>query len=286
MDAAKLLESKAKKWPGIVQTVSLLIMIATLAFNKPESEFGLWQTALVVAVAVLLYRFGAILDDLVFDPLYGLKPSDEALKLWPKVAAKLFSPIKWFVDQLPGTKDMVNDRKEATKVLRPRIDLNFITGDVTDKDCVGIYAAAKTLFEGSDQWEDQVKPPLELSKVIRSVICPIFAILVFDVVNSIWKMAWFDRLLRAPVLNWLVWWEVSLTLLLLALVLYVWLRVLHMRAMYKLVSSSKYIALPIECGISNDDHEYRTVLPARHLRIGETIKQKEGEHPPMFLLLR
>jgi len=48
-----VLEGKGKKWPGLVQVVSLLTVIATLVINKAEKEFALWQTALVLALAVL-----------------------------------------------------------------------------------------------------------------------------------------------------------------------------------------------------------------------------------------
>jgi hypothetical protein len=55
MNLTKLLETRAKKWPGIVQVGSLLTTIAVL-LRHPAKEFTPWQAALLLALAVLLVR--------------------------------------------------------------------------------------------------------------------------------------------------------------------------------------------------------------------------------------
>ena len=283
MELTKFLEKRAKKWPGIVQVASLLAVIMALAINKPEKEFALWQTALVVALAVLFHFMGTTLDAVVFDPLYGLKPSPSTLlKRGLRLMARgLFSPIKLVVDQLPGTYEMADCRKAAAENLRSKIEGTNCTCE-EDKDREGVYNSAKALFEGSDEWDDKVKPWLEISKAIRSFIWPLAAILVYDVGHdhSHWHMPWLDDLLSVPVLNWLSRWEVSVAALFLALVLYLWLRVFHMRAMYKLVNNIEYILFPNWC---HEGAKYRTALPARRLAIGESREQSTDK--PVFVLI-
>ena len=281
MDLTKLLERRAKKWPGIVQVASLLAVIAVLVLHKPEKEFTLWETALVLALAVLFHTMGGTLDDIVFDPLYGLKPSGLLKRAWRFIARGMFFPIKFIADLLPRTKEMANERKAATEELRTRISGSTFTCG-KDDDCKGIYNSAKTLLESSEEWDDHVKPWLEMSKTIRSFVWPLIVVLVYDVEHYRWRMAWLDRLLSPRALNWLTWWEVSLSALLLALVLYVWLRAFHMRAMYKLVNNSEYIAYPIG---RESRREYRTAIPARHLSIGETDGQQKVKPRPVFLLV-
>ena len=111
---------------------------------------------------------------------------------------------------------------------------------------------------------------------------PLIALLVYDLEHVRWGVAWLDPLLSAPILNWLSRWEVSLTVLLFALVLYVWLRAFHMRAMYKLVNNSEYIPFP---NGSDRRGEYRTAIPARHLAIGETNRMEKDKPRPVFLLV-
>ena len=280
MDLMKALEKRAKKWPGIVQVASLLGVIVALAIHKPEKEFGLWQTVLVLALAVLFHRIGTTLDAVVFGPLYGLEPSKPLKRVWRFVARRLFFIIKLVVDRLPGTREMQEKRSEAAGTLRCKIAGSKFTYQ-KDVNCEGVYDDAKVLLEKSDEWDDHIKPWLELSKAIRSFIWPLTAIFIYDVGHDRWPMPWLDNALSVSVLNWLSWWAVSISALFLALVLYIWLRILHMRAMYKLVKESKFILLPIEC---TEGAEYRTALPARHLAIGEKSKEPR-QATPVFVLI-
>jgi hypothetical protein len=143
-----------------------------------------------------------------------------------------------------------------------------------------VYATTKALFEKSDEWDDNVRPWLETSKAIRSFIWPLAFILVYDIGHDLRPIPWLDDLLSMPVLNWLSSWTVPLASLFLALVLYLWLRVFHMRAMYKLVNNSQYIPFPIDWDKSA---EYRTALLARHLAIGEIGEHRKDK--PVFVLI-
>jgi hypothetical protein len=280
MDLAELLGKRAKQWPGYVQVASLVTVFMALVIHKPEKEFALWQTAVVLVLAASFYLLGSKLDAVVFAPLYGLKPVNPLKRGWRFMARGLFSPIKLVVDQLPGTYEMTDWRKAAAETLRGKIAGSKFTCSDEDKDCEGVYNSAKALFERSDEWDDNVKPWLEISKAIRSFIWPLAIILVYDVGLDHWHIPWLDDLLSVPVLNWLSRWGVSLAALFLALVLYLWLRIFHMRALYKLVNNSEYILFPIKC---DRGAEYRTALLARHLAIGEIGKQRKDK--PVFVLI-
>jgi hypothetical protein len=281
MDLTKMLERRAKRWPGIVQVASLLAAIAALLLHKPEKELAVWETALVLFLAILLYVMGTTLDEIVFDPLYGLKPSSLRKRAWGFVARGIFSPIQFIVDNLPGTSQMAHYRKLATEELRGKISRStFIY--TKEEDCQRIYNDAKTLLESSEEWDDHVKPWLEMSKAIRSFVWPLLTIFVYDLGHGRWSIPWLDTVLRVPVLNLLALRGVSLAALLLALVLYIWLRAFHMRAMYKLVKNSEYIPFPMRPDWTG---EFRTAIPARHLTIGETSKKEKDETRPAYLLV-
>jgi hypothetical protein len=207
---------------------------------------------------------------MLFDPLYGLKPSRPIRRAWRPIARVIFFPLRLVADQLPGTVQMIFDRKVAAATIRSKITgSSFICKD--DEDCAGIYNSAKSLLENSEAWDDHVKPWLERSKVARSFVFPLTALLLYDLVPYGWRIAWLDRILSAPILRWISDWWVCLGALLLAAVLYVWLRAFHMRAMYRLVINSEYIPLAIRqtvCG------EYRTAIRTSHLGIGEAGRRK------------
>jgi hypothetical protein len=159
MDITKILERRAKKWPGIVQVISLVAIVMALYFGK--DRMTPWKNAFALVLAILLYRLGGTLDDIVFDPLYGLRPSGQVKRVWRLVACAIFSPIRFVVDKLPGTRELAVFRRAATEELRGRVaGGRFLL--TKEEDCQGIYSAAKTLLEGTDEWEDHVKPWLEI----------------------------------------------------------------------------------------------------------------------------
>lgn len=279
MDITKVLERRAKKWPGIVQVVSLLAIVMALYFGK--DRMTRWNNVFVFVLAILLYTLGSTLDGIVFDPLYGLRPSGKLKRVWRLVAWAIFFPVKFVVDKLPGTRELAVYRKAATEELRGRVaGARFSV--IKEEDCQGIYSAAKTLLEGTEEWEDHVKPWLEMSKAIRSFVYPLTAVLAYDLVHGRLSFSWLEASLSTWILNLLERWGVWFAALMLALVLYVWLRAFHMRAMYKLVTNSQYIAYPTraEC-----EGEYRTVIPARYLDIGEPAGDKTDRRLPVFLLV-
>jgi len=246
--------------------------------DKPR--FVAWRL-LVLVLAILLYSLGTTLDVIVFDPLYGLAPSGLIKRAWRFIACLIFSPIKFVVDKLPGTKEMAGYRKAATAELRGRINGSPFTCE-KDEDCLGIYSSARTLLEGTPEWNDYVSPWLAMSKTIRSFVWPLTAFLAYDLVQGGVPLLWLNGLLSPRTVYWLAWWGVWLAALLLALVLYVWLRVFHMRAMFKLVKDSEYIAFPIRHACQA---EYRTVIPGRYLAIGERDGQKKDKARAVFLLV-
>jgi hypothetical protein len=270
MDIASLLENQTKKWPGIVQVASLIAALVALLANRDEKEFTLLQSLAVLVVALVLYKAGTYLDPMIFDPLYGLKPSYPIRRAWRPIARAIFFPVRLVADQLPGTVQMTVDRKVAATTIRSRISgSSFICSD--DEDCAGIYNTAKGLLENSEAWDDHVKPWLERSKVARSFVFPLTALLLYDLIPHGWRIAWLDHVLNAPILRWVSDWLACLGVILLAVILYVWLRAFHMRAMYRLVINSEYIPL----AISQTTHgEHRTAVRTRHLGIGEADRRK------------
>jgi hypothetical protein len=224
---------------------------------------------------------GTNLDDIVFDPLYGLKPNGlKPPSRLQRLRRVLFYPIRLIVDRLPGTREMITSRKAAAEVLRGKISGSTYVCE-KDEDCTGIYDSAKTLFEGSEEWDNHVKPWLEMSKTIRSFVWPLTALFLYDLLRYFWRFRLLDRLLRVPVLRWFGHWEIALAALLMALVLYVWLRAFHMRAMYQLVKSSEYIRME-----QDKQGERRAVIQVRHLAIGEAPDAKKNKHPEFLLIGR
>jgi hypothetical protein len=278
MELSALLEDRAEKWPGYVKFAAFVAVIASLAKSAPDKEeglTGLGSSALTIALAVFLYQAGSLLDDIVFDPLYSLKPSKPSRWLkraWRAIARGIFFPVKMVADRLPGTKEMFDERSKAAEKIREEISGAAVTGNAEQKG-EGIYEAAKTLLKDSEAWEEKVKPWLELSKTIRSFVWPLAAISLYKAQDA-WSNVLLDDFLNKPVFNWFASWAHSLAAAFLALVLYVWLRAFHMRAMYKLLRESEYLPFPTG---GPGPGERRTAVAVKHLSIGEAGSLKSEE---------
>jgi hypothetical protein len=106
-----------------------------------------------------------------------------------------------------------------------------------------LQATSKTLFERSEKWEKNVKTSYEISKAARTFILPLVALLCYQIAslfcNHIPVFApglFFGR----P--------YVIAALLVLAVALYLRLRVRHNRALYKLVAEARKVSFAKEGG--------------------------------------
>ena len=267
---------------GIVQVGSVIVVLAALALHESDKELKTWQSLIAILLAILFYKTGSWLDTIVFDPIYGLKPDGLMRQAWRRVALVLFFPVWIIADLLPGTKEMSKAREQATVKLRGAIQGSEFTW-TADRDAEKLYGSAHALLQGSEEWENQVQPWLELSKAIRSFVWPLLAVLLFDLYSTQWHALLAERLRDTPSLRWFLHWPLCGISLLLAAVLYVWLRAFHMRAMYKLVGESKFISF--EFG-STEGVSRRKFVRVKHLAIGESEAEKQEAKRPLFLLAR
>ena len=168
--------------------------------------------SLAVPLTIALYRLGNFWDDYVFDAFFSPK-TDE---YWHWLGS-----------------GMRTARGQASAYLR--------TGsrEAEPQAMKGIYRLAKELYEGSDQWNQRVKRPLELSKTIRSFIMPLSLIALYDlfheqviVVQAQNSLLNDYAFLAEPLTG-----KICAALAIAATFLYLWLRVKHMREMYDLVVS-------------------------------------------------
>lgn len=295
MEAGGFLEPFAKRWPGILKLFGLVTIIAGVITNHREQEgWESWdEGAALIAASLLLFWAGTYLDPIVFNPIYGVTPPDvprdqetirKRLKRWWRhVGFWMFRPIRLICNRLPRGAAMSDKREEAADRIWQVIAPQSIPSDPVQR-CDGIYNAAKTLFEDSEEWEHDVKPWLESSKVIRSLVFPLLALTVYNVLHSLElgfpTIGLLADLQERLLFGWFQEWGLSLTAAIVALVLYVWLRVVHMYAMYKFVTESDYFPL-FSQGVGNN----RTIIPAKHLAIGEPRLPKGERRRPQFLIL-
>lgn len=225
-------KSKAKKVPGLAYVATVISGIAAITLNRPEHDFHLLEVWVIWFVAFLFYFFSGILDDIVFDPLYGIQDPDREdwKRKWPPDARVIFLPIQWIVNLLPRTKKLTGIRRDAADKLNPD---NYLSK--------GIYKSAEMFISKSEEWKDKyiVKIWLDLSKAARAFVIPLFILLLLDVSQEWIGVPKIKTFLNHHILNWFGLWYIALISLLVLLILYVWFRLLHMVKLYDLIDKSK-----------------------------------------------
>jgi hypothetical protein len=218
------LKSKSEKVPGLAYVATIISGVVTIFLDISEENFSLWIISIVWFFSFVFYFFSGIIDDIIYEPLYGLPGSNvKGFKFtWSNVARFVFAPIRCIVDSLPKTRDMSEIRQSAAR----KFDPNKITD---------IYKSAKKIFDGKDEWKDKVKIWLDLSKAARAFIIPLFIVLISDLLYLVSNWPDITTISNYRILNWFIHWPVALIALIIILIVYLWFRILHMIALYDLV---------------------------------------------------
>lgn len=177
-------------------------IFTTLVLDRPD-EMG--KTAVTWAAVFFLYRFGRVLDDAIYDPLFGTEGLfKRTLKNVRESAKEKFDQLRW-------------------------------TGVGPEPTFKGLYAVSEKAFEHSDAWERRVELWLELSKAARTFVLPLAILFDWNVCGvplPTWLPQWLSGnswLRSSSIVGWS---------LVASLMLYVGLRLLHNWAMYRLVTDA------------------------------------------------
>jgi hypothetical protein len=224
-NAVGVLGKKLDKTPGFGYVVALVSTILGIVLNSvaPESS---WSVALLaLAGSFVAYWFGGFLDDLLFEPIYGLPPELDPSNAFGRFLQRRFvKPIRRLAHKGTLATDMINARAKAAKRFHP-----------TNQR--GIYKTAKKLLSNTELWDGRIKLWLDLSKATRTLIIPTVFLLGFQLlaVSTDWPAtAFLDK--YDEIAAWL--WNPILTtfIAVVLIVLYVNLRLRHMRLLYKTVA--------------------------------------------------
>ena len=202
---------------------------------------------LALLACYLLYRVGSILDGVIFDPLYSSNALDgqswkdwwrnlpyepegrlsQPPKLkdrWVKLANVIFRPATWLIRDSAETK-LYDLRRRAKETLGESalVDLQ-------------VYKSTAKVLHGSEEWERRVKLKLEISKAARTFILPLIAVLVYGILWDRWNWPLVKKVAALPLLDSYGSRIIAFTALaVFALWVYLWFRMLHMHALYRLI---------------------------------------------------
>jgi hypothetical protein len=225
----EFLKEKTAKIPGL----SYVVIVATFLLLSKEPTVA--DAVLILLLSWLFYSAGSGWDKF-FDWVY--KPRKEPLLTL-------------------GIKSLAESREAAARALKRPI--------------TGIYKKSKQLFAKSEDWEKHVNTPLQLSKAARTLIIPCILILTYTYSlpsSGQWLTAaqsvlrnMVGYVSRYPSLHWAIektshflaiqeqrpeglrWFvahaHVVTVILILVTILSVWLRIVHMKKLYRLVSHAR-----------------------------------------------
>lgn len=232
----KFAETRAEKLMGVKEVAALVVAVTTFATGIETQDLSLWQFVAIWCVVYAAYILGRLLDKYLFDQLYGATckrvtaneieeehTSQSPFSLW----ARLQHAYHVFIDLLPGAHMlMYASRAAAAKQLG--------ASDRTK----GLHETAEKLFSHTDAWADKVKPVMVWSKAARTVAVLLMGLTVYGSLYyshdfPVYTPAWRDFVVKL-----LLWWPLPLLVSMLALLVYLTLRVHHMNVLYALVSRS------------------------------------------------
>ncbi len=257
----KFLEKRIEDVPGFAYIVAAGLSIAGSSFSEPtltdyfqrhRDSLRAWRVdgiietlgyhetyvAFVVLVGLLtcwmLYRLGSVFDIIIFDPLYS-PPQEQVqrqtwakwLKVkWSKLATYVFGWLKRIIDRFPGVKDLDELRSQARTKL----------SDGGTKT-VSLYKSAAKLLHRSEEWQQKVKFKLEVSKASRTLILPLLLALVC---GAVYDLSGWPYMRTLAALSPLYRSIIYMLLTLLAVLAYLWFRILHMVALYRLIHEKAF----------------------------------------------
>jgi hypothetical protein len=212
------LEKKLEKTPGLGYVAVLASALLGIFLHPVAPD---WSVALLaLAVSFVAYWVGGFLDELLFEPIYGLRPQKNPFG--GLVRRQFVTSIRW-LRRSALAEGMRAARKKAAKTFHP-----------TNQR--GIYETAKKLLSNTELWDGRIKLWLDLSKTARTLIVPAASLLGWQLLSARTDGPAPAFLETHDEIAWLgnpIW---TTLLLVISLVLYVRLRLLHMRTLYKKVA--------------------------------------------------
>jgi hypothetical protein len=284
------LEKVFENTPGLPLVAAAVGSMLALVIKQSEDKFGIGTLLLVYAGSYLFYRAGGLLDDRLFTPLYGSQADRSKLKaVWRHGTPVALAPIRWLVDSVPPTGNLATTRTAATQALASSSD-------------EGLYSSAKHIFGTSEEWRDKVKPVLEVSKAARSLVLPLLVLAVLDSSSTVRGVSFWPGPASPPILRALANPWVALALAGVCVFGFLYFRVWHMVALYRLVTPENTVFFQVEAFRANfpaGDTESagtrtllsagtRTLLSSRG-RLADTTQLpifRNGETLPNFVLQR
>jgi len=227
----EILERAFKTIPGLTTVFAVL----ALFMLPPDSELA--AAIRVFIVAWLLYRISSALD-WFFDRLYAPQP-ERKRKLWKSLSDWWYSIRIWRLPAYAG----IEEKREAV-----RIKLGL-------KTKIGLYKEAKAVAMTAGKWESDIYPFIGRSKFARAFIAPLLLIAFFlplrgrlfsTKIEALgtrliqWRLLadFREDIVRASEkLQFLSRWEIPMLLGLLCAFLFVYLRIEHMKKLYKFAAA-------------------------------------------------
>jgi hypothetical protein len=204
------------EYPGgqILAIVFVVIYIAAaMLFGKESFEVLLIGGLVLSVVVAVLYNVGSGLDP-IFDVAF--EPKTDKIPI-----------IKWLSPEMREAR-----RRAASHLKTGRSDPS-----VGPDAIKGVYRRAMVLYGDTKEWKQDGEVKLHISKAARNLIFPVILILLYH----LWKCQLLQPMSPAEWMSKLDLFSVCIVLVLIGLFsLYVCLRVLHMKALYKLVPSAKF----------------------------------------------
>jgi hypothetical protein len=269
MESDKFLEKIFGRNPGLDLVVAAItgFTVPVIIGKNLMEDWGLIIVPAVWTGSLILSHMSRKLDEWVFDPLYGTqKTRNTKYAQIYRFLSRILFLVTYLVDSSSKTITLDEKRREAVLRLKRRP----LDGVLEVGEDEGIYASAKKIFEGREEWEDRIKSRLEYSKAARVFIFPLLFIIGWEVLHSIgsWPpyvipvktehdiVRWIVLAFQCPVVVYLV-------LQVFAFV-YLYLRIGHMSNLYDLVIEAKVFSFEV----NSLDHG---TINREMLRVGSVI---------------
>ena len=240
-EVVKELTKKFEKTPGF----GYVVAIASLAFSAALEQSGqvseLQRGLLAIGVALIAYWFGGFLDELLFDPIYGLPPEEVPKTTIGKfVRSWVRTPLARLASRSTLVTEMTKERQEAARIFHP-----------TNQK--GIYATAKKLLMHTDVWDGRIKLWLDLSKVARTLVLPALFLFLWEASARICGLPGPTFPSEQSVTSWLASPIGPAMVGLISMILYVDLRLRHMRLLYKELDATPTFSFHVQSVLVRGD---------------------------------
>lgn len=210
--------------PGLASVIAILESISqSLEHSQSHESSVAWLFIGLCGFGI--YVIGNWWDSIVFDPLFSVLDDRASRKkrMWWGLF-RLFQ-IRRIVGWLPPTKALETARGAAGKTLNPE--------RANQEDYLDLHQTAKRLAS-AQVWKDQIEPLLENSKTARTFLFPLLLLTIYRY-NFPNEPSMF---VKSSVLRWIWLWRWDALLFVVAVLIYLWLRVTHMTRLYNLTESN------------------------------------------------